>query len=127
MSRLELEQHACELERTIKDNEVFLKQKELALTYARSNLEEHRSTWEYNRNNMKYMKKTDLVDIQEFKGVRKLLAGAREEFDDAAANVRRLLAEAAGHRNLISEATAKLARTKETLAAYGLVIPWRMS
>ena len=123
---MELEQYVCEVERKIKDNEIFLKQKELALVYAQSNVAEHRSTYEYNRKNMVFMKnRAGVVDIKEFRGVKTQLEKAQVEYDDALATERRLQGEAEHHRAIVRQGQQEIQRAKRELSTYGAVIEFK--
>jgi hypothetical protein len=119
----ELESKICEIEKALKDHEVILRQKELALKYAHEDMEEKRGEWALHDNNMRFMKnKAEIVDIKEFAGVRDLRKQSRDAYEAMMIKAHGLQSEVTFYGGLVSNAKKEIARIKEVLAGYGTVI-----
>ena len=124
-TRLELESSICDVEKKLKEAEVILKQKELALKYAHEDLEEKRVEWQMHDKNMRFMKgKATLVDFKEFVGVQKLLKTAKEDFDGISAKVWGLSKTVAIYNKEVEGMKKEIADSKATLVGCDIVIPF---
>lgn len=124
--KTELETHICEVQKGLKDDQVVLKQKEIALTHAQEDMEEKRVDWAHHKTNLKFMKtKASIVDVKEYRGVLQLLKDAREAFNEVATKVHGLSKAVLAIRKQVDARLVEIERSKQALADMGMVLEFR--
>lgn len=124
--KTDLETHICDVQKGLKDDQVVLKQKEIALTHAQEDMEEKRVDWAHHKTNHKFMQfKATIVDVKEYRGVLQLLKDAKEKFNEAATKVHGLSKTVLILRKQVDGRLAEIARAKDALASMGEVLEFR--
>jgi hypothetical protein len=129
VKRIDLETYLCDVQRKLKETEVFRNQKQVSMHHAFEDMEERRVEWALHDTNMKFMMSKDArsIDMKEYVGVRELLTKTSEAYSEAATKARNLSAVVVQFNKTMSDCRVEIERVNKLLEKCGAVIqgPWK--